>query len=101
MNFNQIMKQAQAMQKKMTEMQDEMAKQEFEGSSGGGAVKIALNGKGVMNSIKLDPSIVSAEEVEILEDLIIAAFNDAKKKLDETAESSFGSLMPNGMKFPF
>jgi DNA-binding YbaB/EbfC family protein len=105
-NINQIMKQMQSMQQKVMQAQEEMAQKEFEGSSGGGLVKIVLNGKGIMNKISLDPSLLDKNEADVLEDLILAAFNDAKKKLDEEMEGSMSNMMggmplPPGLKFPF
>jgi nucleoid-associated protein EbfC len=106
MNIAQIMKQAQAMQKKMADMQEELAKKTFEGTSGGGAVKITITGKGELKEIKIDPAMANPDDIEILEDLIIAAFNDAKKKSDAESEDSYGGMMgnmgmPAGFKFPF
>jgi len=106
MNINQLMKQAQAMQKKMFEMQEKMEKTEYEGISGGGAVKTIITGKGEMKSLKIDPKFVDADDIEMLEDLIIAAFNDAFKKKTDDEENSKSGLMgglnlPPGMKMPF
>ena len=105
-NINQIMKQMQSMQQKFSQVQEEMAKKEFDGSSGGGLVKVTLNGKGVMVKVSLDPSLIDKDEVDVLEDLILAAFNDAKKKVDDETEGSMSGLMggiplPPGLKFPF
>lgn len=106
MNINQIMKQAQAMQKKMVEMQEKLAATEFTGSSGGGAVEITISGKGAMLKLRIDPALVDKDEVEVLEDLIIAAFNDAKKKADSSSEDQLSGAMgglslPPGFKMPF
>lgn len=105
-NIAQMMKQAQAMQKKMVESQEELTKKEYSGSAGGGAVNIIINGKGDIIKIKISKEMLNPEEVEILEDLIVAAFNDAKKKQTEDAESNFSGMMggmnlPAGLKFPF
>lgn len=105
-NMAQLMKQAQAMQKKMADLQAASESKEFEGQAGGGSVKILINGKGYMNKIEIDPSMLNSSEKEILEDLIIAAFNDAKKKAQEDEESSMTSMMggmslPSGFKMPF
>lgn len=104
-NINQLMKQAQEFQKKMEEMQAKSAEVETEGASGGGMVKAVMNGKGVLRSLKLDPSIVSQEDVEMLEDLIIAAVNDAKAKseayMNEEMAKLTGGLNLGGMKLPF
>ena len=82
-NMSQIMKQAKAMQEKMAEMQKKIEETEIEGSSGGGAVKIVMNGKHEVKNLFIDPSIVNSEEKEVLEDLIIAALNDVNKKISE------------------
>lgn len=105
-NIANMMKQAQAMQKKMVEAQEELAKKEYTGSAGGGVVAITIDGKGEMLRVKIDPELAKPEEVEILEDLIVAAFNEAKKKQVEDSESSMSGLMggmklPGGMQFPF
>jgi len=106
MNMNNLLKQAQAMQKKMLEAQEELSKKEYNGSAGGGAVKVIMSGKAELKSITLDPEIVNKDDIEILEDLIKAAFNDAKAKVDSENEGSMSGLMggmqmPPGMKFPF
>lgn len=105
LNIQNLMKQAQAMQKKMEESQEKLSLEEVEGSAGGGMVKITLNGKFDMKKIELDKSLVVAEEVDILEDLIMAAFNDAKSKADakmsESMKNVTGGLNLGGMKLPF
>lgn len=101
MNMNQLMNQAKAMQKKIADMQDQLATQEFEGTSGGDLVKIVISGKGNINSLKISPELIDKEEIEALEDLIIAAFNKAKQKLDEASEGNMAGVMPAGFKFPF
>ncbi len=100
-NMNLIMKQMQGMQQKITKAQEEIAQKEFDGSSGGGVVKVTITGKGLMSSIKIDPSLLDKDEVDILEDLVIAAFNDARKKLDDETEGTMSSMMPAGLKLPF
>ena len=82
-NFAEMMKQAQQLQGRMSEMQAEMERTLIEGRSGGGMVVVTLNGKGDMAEIKIDPSLLKAGEVEILEDLIVAAHADAKAKVEE------------------
>lgn len=106
MDMNQLMKQAQVMQKKMKEMQEEIAKKEFEGKSGGGLIVVTMTGNREMHKISIDPSLLKADDKEILEDLIIAAYNDAKTKADQESKNSmtgaFGNLsgLP-GMNLPF
>ncbi len=101
-----IMKKAQAMQEKLAESQEALARVEVEGQSGGGMVKVTLSGKGDMKSIKLDPSLLKPEEAEMLEDLIVAAFADAKAKVERAAaekmqEVTAGLPLPPGLKLPF
>ena len=105
-NMSQIMKQAKAMQEKMAEMQKKIEETEIEGSSGGGAIKIVMNGKHEVKNLFIDPSIVNSDEKEVLEDLIIAALNDANKKIAENTNDQLGSIsggmgLPPGLKLPF
>ena len=105
-NFNDMMKKAQEMQKKMQEMQESLSNLEVEGSSGGGMVKIIMNCKNEVKKIDIDPSIVKTDEKEIMEDLIVAALNDAKAKVEERSQEEMKKLtgglgLPPGMKMPF
>jgi DNA-binding YbaB/EbfC family protein len=105
-NLGQLMKQAQAMQTKMAEMQEKLETIEVSGTAGAGMITVTLNGKGAMRSIKIDPSLAKAEEVEILEDLVTAAHNDAKGKLEQKVQEETAALMgglqlPPGFKLPF
>ena len=98
-----IMKKAKELQTKMAQIQEELAQTEIEGLSGGGMVKVILNGKGEMKGLTLDPSLLKEDEAEILEDLIIAAHQDAKTKVEEHAaekmKEATGDLpIPPGMK---
>ena len=81
-NLGQMMKQAQEMQTKMQEMQEKLADIELSGTSGAGMVTVTLNGKTEMRRVKIDPSLFNSHEAEVVEDLIVAAFADAKKKLE-------------------
>jgi DNA-binding YbaB/EbfC family protein len=105
MDINQLMKQAQVMQKKMKEMQEEIASKQYIGKSGGGLVTVSMSGSGEMLKVSLDPSLLKADEKEMLEDLIVAAHNDAKSKADEDSKSNmsnaFGDLgkLPPGFGF--
>lgn len=93
-SMTQIMKQAQAMQKKMLEIQDKLKSAEFMGTSGGGLINVTINGKGEMIKIKIDPSLLKdSSETEMLEDLIVAGFNDAKKKADSNSEGEMSGLL--------
>ncbi len=105
-NIGQLMKQAQAMQEKMAEMQAQLEAVEMTGLSGGGLVELTLNGKSDVKRIKIDKSLLDPAEVEVLEDLIVAAFNDARHKVSAHAEQEMQKLtgglsLPGGMKFPF
>lgn len=106
-NFGNIMKQAQKMQEKMEEAQAKLGTLEIEGSSGSGMVKVVLNGHGTLKKITINPSIVDSDDTEMLEDLIIAAFNDGKKKVDEEVEAIMSKVtggyggMPGGLNLPF
>ena len=105
-NLSQMMKQAQAMQDRMKEMQDRLDKTLVDGSAGGGAVSVVLTGKSNLQSLKIDPEIVDPNEVGMLEDLIRAAFNDATLRVEEMAAEEMsevpgGLQLPPGMKLPF
>lgn len=105
-NLGNLMKQAQQMQAKMGEMQAKMAELEVTGASGGGMLQVRLNGKYELKGIKIDKALVDPNDVEVLEDLIVAAFNDAKTKAetamqDEMAKLTGGLNLPAGMKLPF
>ena len=105
-NMSQIMKQAKAMQEKMAEMQKKIEQTEVEGASGGGAVKVLINGKHEVKKINIDKSLIDPNESEVLEDVIIAALNDANKKIVENTNNQLGSIssgmgLPPGMKLPF
>ncbi|MEM5471024.1 YbaB/EbfC family nucleoid-associated protein [Hoeflea sp. AS60] len=94
------------MQAKMERMQEELAELECEGVAGGGMVTVRLSGKGLMKGLSIDPSMFKEDDVEILEDLIVAAHNDAKAKVEammaeRTKELTAGLPIPPGMKLPF
>jgi hypothetical protein len=104
-NLGQMMKQAQQLQSKMNELQEQLARTEVTGASGGGMVQVTLNGKAEVQKVKIDPSLVEPGENEILEDLITAAFKDAKTKVEATiaermSELTGGLQLPPGMQFP-
>ncbi len=106
-NLGQMMKQAQKLQQKMSDMQAELSDMEIVGSSGGGMVEVTLNGKAEARKVKIDQSMIAGpDDVEMLEDLIVAAFNDAKSKVEgamaeKMKELTGGIEMPPGMQFPF
>ena len=105
-NFNNMIKQDQDLQKKMAEAQEKVETLEAEGISGGGIVKITINGKNNVTSVNIDETAIDKNEKEILEDLIVAAFNDARDKIqrkiaDEMSSLTGGIKLPPGMKLPF
>lgn len=106
MNIQKMMKQAQEMQRKLAEAQATIEATEKEGAAGGGAVKLTLNGKGQLLKLSIDASVINADDKEMLEDLIIAAHNDAKTQIDDAAASGMSSVtgglnLPAGLKLPF
>ncbi len=105
-NLGQMMKQAQQMQAKMAEMQESLEKVEITGASGGGLVQVTLTAKGEMRKVAIDPTLIDKDEIEMLEDLIVAAHNDAKAKVEAHVAEEMGKLtgglqLPPGMKLPF
>jgi len=105
-NLGQMMKQAQQMQARMTEMQEEMEAHEVEGTSGGGMVTVRVNGKFDVRGVSIDPSIIDPQDPEMLEDLVMAAIADAKTKIDtfkqdKLADMTGGLPLPPGFKLPF
>ena len=99
-----LMRQAQEVQKKMQKIQEDLASSEYEGSAGGGVVKVTISGAGLAKKIFVDSSLIKVDEKEILEDLLVAAFNDAKKKSDDNSSDSIraataGIPLPPGFKF--
>ncbi len=105
-NIGQMMKQAQQMQSKLAEMQAKMGETEVQGASGGGMIEVVLTAKGDLRKIKIDPKVVDPADVEMLEDLIVAAFNDAKVKAEAMMQGEMSKLtgglnLPPGFKLPF
>lgn len=101
-----MMGKVKEMQAKMEEVQAEIQAMDIIGTSGGGLVTVHLDGKGVLTSLKIDPSLFKEDDVEILEDLIVAAHKDAKDKGEAQAQAKMAELtaglpLPPGMKFPF
>lgn len=106
MNLAKMMKQAQQLQAKMAEVQEQLAQAEIEGSSGGGMVKAVMSGRHELRRLTIDPSLVNAEDVGMLEDLIVAAVNDARGKVEEHVKEEMGKLtgglgLPPGLNLPF
>jgi len=105
-NLGNLMKQAQEMQAKMQEMQDRLAEIEIDGTAGAGLVTVTLNGKGDMRGMKIDPSIFTSGDAEVVEDLIVAAHNDARVKSEQRMQEEMSKVtgglnLPPGMKLPF
>lgn len=99
MNMNNLMKQAQKMQKEMEKMQSEMEKKEFTATAGGGAVKVTANGKKEIVDIEIDPEAVDPDDVEMLEDLILTACNQALKTADKETSNQMKKLT-GGLNMP-
>ena len=101
-----MMKQAKELQDRMQRLQDEVAALTIEGTAGGGLVRVTVNGKSEMKTVKIDPSLLKPDEVEIVEDLIVAAINEARGKAEaklaeKMRELTGGLTLPPGMKLPF
>src|SRR5437762_9180553 len=97
MDIRQMMKQAQQMQERL---QKQMAELRVEGNAGGGMVTVVVNGAKQIQALKIDPEVVSKDDVEMLQDLIVAAINDAHRKADEEMAQKMGGMLPPGMKLP-
>ncbi len=95
MNIQNMMKQAQQMQERL---QREMAELKIEATAGGGMVTVVVNGSKQIHSLTIDPEVVSKDDVEMLQDLILAAVNDAQRKVDEEMSRKMGGMLPPGMK---
>jgi DNA-binding YbaB/EbfC family protein len=93
MNIQQMMKQAQQMQERL---QKQMAELRVEGDAGGGMVIVTINGAKQVQSIRIDPEVVSKDDVEMLQDLIVAAINDAQRKADDELKRNLGGMLPPG-----
>ncbi|MCU0985800.1 MAG: YbaB/EbfC family nucleoid-associated protein [Acetobacteraceae bacterium] len=105
-NLANMMKQAQEMQARMQDMQDRLGQAEVDGAAGAGMVRVTMTGKGEVRRLKIDPALVDPAEVEVLEDLVVAALADAKAKseamvAEEMAKVTGGLNLPAGLKLPF
>ena len=105
-NMANLMKQAQKMQRQMEEQQKELETKEFTAAAGGGAVEVTVSGKREVTKVKLAEEVVDPDDIEMLEDLIAAAFNDASNKVDAESKARMGAAtagmpIPPGMKLPF
>ena len=99
MNLMKMMKQAQELQGRMQQLQEELASVQIEGQSGAGLVKVTLNGKMEARAVKIDPSLIRPEDVEMLEDLILAAFQDAKGKVEAALQAKMQEVT-GGLPLP-
>jgi DNA-binding YbaB/EbfC family protein len=97
MNIQQMMKQAQQMQERL---QKQLTELRVEGNAGGGMVTVVVNGAKQVQSLTIDPEVVSKEDVGMLQDLIMAALNDAHRKADEAMQANVGGMLPPGLKIP-
>ena len=105
-NLGNMMKQAQQMQAKVAEMQEKLGDLEVQGEAGAGMVQVTLNGRKEARRVKIAPALVDPDEIEVMEDLIVAAFNDANSKVDAAVQAETQKLMgdmklPPGVKLPF
>lgn len=96
-NMNQLMKQAQAMQKQLQEAQGKLAETEVTGTAGGGMVEVTLLGNKTLSAISINPEAVDPEDVEMLEDMIVAAFNDAMTQVEEMSNEMLGPMAKMGL----
>jgi nucleoid-associated protein EbfC len=99
-DFMKILQQAQEMQGKFQKVQEELAQQTLTASSGGGMVTVEANGQGTVRSIRIDPAVVKASDVEMLEDLVLVAVTEVQKKAQDAAQAEMGKLT-GGMSLPF
>lgn len=99
-NMQNMMKQMQKMQKQMTEAQEQLGEKKLEGTAGGGMVTIVMTGHKEVVDVKINPEAIDPDDVEMLQDLILAATNDAIKKVDELTNSTMGQFT-KGMNLPF
>lgn len=106
MNLAKMMKQAQQLQAKMAEVQEELGRAEIEGSAGGGMVTAVMSGKHELRRLKIDPTLANPDDTEMLEDLIVAAVNDARVKVEEHVKAEMAKVtgglnLPPGINLPF
>jgi len=105
-NLGDMMKKAQEMQARMAELQEKLGRIEKTGTSGGGMVEVTLSGKAEARRVRIDPSLFASRDVEVVEDLVVAAFNDAKAKVEahvaqEMSQLTGGLQLPPGFQMPF
>ena len=105
-NLGQMMKQAQEMQDKMSEVQEKLSQLQVTGAAGGGMIEVTMTGKNELRRVKIDPELTGPENLEMLEDLLVAAVNDARAKVEarvteKMSEITGGLQLPPGFKLPF
>lgn len=98
-NMNSMIKQAQKMQSQITELQEDIEGREFSATSGGGKVEVVMTGKKEIKSLTINPEVVDKDDVEMLQDLVISALNDAVRQIEETSEKEMGAIT-GGVSFP-
>ena len=98
-NMNQMLKQAQKMQDEITALQADIENREFKATSGGGAVEVVMSGKKEIKSLTIKPDVVDKDDIEMLQDLVISAFNDAVHQIEATSENEMGAIT-GGVSFP-
>ena len=98
-NMNSMIKQAQKMQEKITDLQEDIENREFSTTVGGGAVEVTMTGNKSIKNLVIKPEVVDPEDIEMLQDLIISAFNDTVKQIEETTEKEMGAIT-GGVSFP-
>ena len=98
-NMNQMIKQAQKMQEQMIKMQEEMESKTYEAAAGGGAVKVVIDGKREIKEVVLSPEVVDPDDIEMLQDLIVAAINEGLRKVDAESSAQLGSIT-GGLNIP-
>jgi hypothetical protein len=98
-NMNGMIKQAQKMQAQITELQEDIESREFTATAGGGAVEVVMSGRKEIKSLTIKPEVVDKDDIEMLQDLVISAFNDAVHQIEETSEKEMGAIT-GGVSFP-
>ena len=98
-NMNSMVKQAQKMQEQILKLQEDIEQREFTSTSGGGAVEVVINGRKELKSINIKPEVVDKDDIEMLQDLIISAVNEAVKQVEDTNEKEMGAIT-GGISFP-
>ncbi len=98
-NMNSMIKQAQKMQEKITDLQEDIENREFSTTVGGGAVEVVMSGRKEIKKLTIKPEVVDPEDIEMLQDLIISAFNDTVKQIEDTTENEMGAIT-GGVSFP-